>query len=145
MSLEFDTIAKAFEAEAANATGTARIHTQTVLSILSVLEQEGYTLAKSLPIASSYADFIVDTAKDAHSKAQKQHKQLAGTETLNEMTASYAQHVIDQLPGDIARIKRKRSDAKAGISRSNNSDRKTVKHEAIAPARGSFNGGGSNG
>lgn len=141
MSIEFETIAKAFETEASNATGTARIHTQTVLSILSVLEQEGYTLAKSLPIASSYADFIVDTAKEAHIKAQRQHKQLAGTETLNEMTASYAQHVIDQLPGDIARIKRNRAEAKSGITRSNDSDRKTVKHETITPAGGSFNGG----
>jgi hypothetical protein len=141
MSIDFQTLAKAFETEAANATDASRVHTQTVMSILGVLDQEGYPLAKALPIASNYADFIVDSVKEKHLELQRKHKSLVGTETLNHLTAAYANHVIAQLPTDLSAIKRKHADKKSGVSRSSASDRKTVKHEAgTPPLRGSFSG-----
>jgi hypothetical protein len=110
------------------------------MSILSVLDQEGFSLSKALPIASAYADYIVGTAREKHLELQRKNKSLVGTETLNHLTAAYANHVIAQLPTDLSAIRRKHADKKTGIDRSRSSDRKTVKHETSTPPRGSFAG-----
>lgn len=146
MTINTDILAKAVQTESRSAADTEALRTESIIAITEVLDKHGVTPTKALTTAFSYTQLLLEQASNMYNKAAAKHKRLDDTATFNMFAREYIKRCVSTLPQDLASIERKKTDAKAGISRSMSSDRKTVKHEAIGPARGgSFNGGGSNG